>query len=249
MLSKAQKLSSKNEERLKKFKQTLIPSHTSSPTSAILLVGSCHKRPGGGEAVSFFVHQLATLGSQSAKEMATDRTHEEHLCAGGEEVERVLEAMGSRGLFLKMASLCSGGLMRRLEEVGRKGGKGTSIHSIHLMSSQSTHRGFSMKAREVLLDPPGTATMQEQQAKLRRLLGPGVGTGMCYLAKIESDGELRRTFQNGSAFRTSADSQSDQEKPTSLKPNVTKSLDKHEFDDLTDLSKAQQNRKEQQAYR
>ncbi|KAK0408038.1 hypothetical protein QR680_003741 [Steinernema hermaphroditum] len=54
------------------------------------------------------------------------------------------------------------------------------------MSTQSTpamptHRGFSSKAREILLDPPGTSTMQQQQAKLAKM-----------------DGSFRRTDSVGS---------------------------------------------------
>ncbi|KAK0408042.1 hypothetical protein QR680_003743 [Steinernema hermaphroditum] len=65
------------------------------------------------------------------------------------------------------------------------------------MSSQPTppHRGFSLKAREILLDPPGAATMQEQ-AKL---------------TKIDSDSDVRKLFQSGFAIFRRSDSQSTQQ--------------------------------------
>ncbi|KAK0408039.1 hypothetical protein QR680_003741 [Steinernema hermaphroditum] len=101
------------------------------------------------------------------------------------------------------------------------------------MSTQSTpamptHRGFSSKAREILLDPPGTSTMQQQQAKLgniqespsraphslRRLFG---------LAKM--DGSFRRTDSVGS-----------QKSNSSTKSSPVKDS---EFDNLDDFPKVQ----------
>ncbi|KAK0408041.1 hypothetical protein QR680_003742 [Steinernema hermaphroditum] len=103
------------------------------------------------------------------------------------------------------------------------------------MSTQSTpamptHRGFSTKAREVLLDSPNSVSMQEQQAKL---------------PKIESDGDVRKGFFNGCpAFRNSTDSQSAQKPGSSgSKPSGSKSLDK-EFDNLSDIEKDQKAREE-----
>uniref|UniRef100_A0A1I7Z0D6 Uncharacterized protein n=1 Tax=Steinernema glaseri TaxID=37863 RepID=A0A1I7Z0D6_9BILA len=64
-----------------------------------------------------------------------------------------------------------------------------------------------MKAREILLDPPGGSTVQEQQAKL--------------VAKTDSDGDMRRTFLKGILRRS--DSQSTQNSRASYRTESTDS--------------------------
>ncbi|TKR69696.1 hypothetical protein L596_021820 [Steinernema carpocapsae] len=109
-----------------------------------------------------------------------------------------------------------------------------------------THHGFSAKAREILLDPPGTSTMQQQQAKLgnlspipssnstsslRRLFG---------LAKCQTEGELRRAILNGCAALKRTDSQSTQKSVSSTQSSPVKD---QEFDGIDDFPKVENSKK------
>ncbi|TKR69695.1 hypothetical protein L596_021820 [Steinernema carpocapsae] len=88
-----------------------------------------------------------------------------------------------------------------------------------------THHGFSAKAREILLDPPGTSTMQQQQAKL---------------AKCQTEGELRRAILNGCAALKRTDSQSTQKSVSSTQSSPVKD---QEFDGIDDFPKVENSKK------